>query len=144
MSFLFLRFFLFVVSLPSFLLTVYFSFLPDVLLSLYLFYLSAYLAFFSGFSFPFCYLFLCTLFFILFCSLSLLLPYFTCHISIFRLFCFLFSFPITFHFTSILLTTHSQILSAILFPEIRVRFPALQDFLSSGSGTGSTQPREYN
>jgi hypothetical protein len=30
-------------------------------------------------------------------------------------------------------------------PEIRVRFPALPDFLrSSGSGTGSTQPREYN
>jgi hypothetical protein len=30
-------------------------------------------------------------------------------------------------------------------PEVRVRFPALQDFLrSSGSGTGSSQPREYN
>jgi hypothetical protein len=30
-------------------------------------------------------------------------------------------------------------------PEIRVRFPALPDFLgSSGSGTGSTPPREYN
>jgi hypothetical protein len=29
-------------------------------------------------------------------------------------------------------------------PEVRVRFPALRDFLrSSGSGTGSTQPREY-
>jgi hypothetical protein len=29
--------------------------------------------------------------------------------------------------------------------EIRVRFPELPDFLkSSGSGTGSTQPREYN
>jgi hypothetical protein len=27
---------------------------------------------------------------------------------------------------------------------IRVRFPALLDFLSSVSGTGSTQPREYN
>jgi hypothetical protein len=26
----------------------------------------------------------------------------------------------------------------------RVRFPALPDFLSSGSGTVSTQPREYN
>jgi hypothetical protein len=25
-----------------------------------------------------------------------------------------------------------------------VRFPALPDFLSSGSETGSTQPREYN
>jgi hypothetical protein len=25
-----------------------------------------------------------------------------------------------------------------------VRFPALSDFLSSGSGTGSTQPREDN
>jgi hypothetical protein len=30
-------------------------------------------------------------------------------------------------------------------PEVRVRFPALPDFLrSSGSGTGSTQPREYS
>jgi hypothetical protein len=30
-------------------------------------------------------------------------------------------------------------------PEVRVRFPALLDFLrSSVSGTGSTQPREYN
>jgi hypothetical protein len=30
-------------------------------------------------------------------------------------------------------------------PEVRVRFPALPDFLrSSGSGTGSTQPREDN
>jgi hypothetical protein len=37
-------------------------------------------------------------------------------------------------------------------PEALVRFPALPDFLvggrkrktSSGSGTGSTQPREYN
>jgi hypothetical protein len=30
-------------------------------------------------------------------------------------------------------------------PEVRVRFPALPDFLrSSVSGTGSTQPREYN
>jgi hypothetical protein len=30
-------------------------------------------------------------------------------------------------------------------PEARVRFPALPDFLrNSGSGTGSTQPREYN
>jgi hypothetical protein len=30
-------------------------------------------------------------------------------------------------------------------PEARVRFPALPDFLrSSESGTGSTQPREYN
>jgi hypothetical protein len=30
-------------------------------------------------------------------------------------------------------------------PEVRVRFPALPDFLrSSGSGTGSIQPREYN
>jgi hypothetical protein len=30
-------------------------------------------------------------------------------------------------------------------PEVRVRFPAQPDFLrSSGSGTGSTQPREYN
>jgi hypothetical protein len=31
------------------------------------------------------------------------------------------------------------------WPEIRVRFSAIPDFLSSsGSGTGSTQPREYN
>jgi hypothetical protein len=30
-------------------------------------------------------------------------------------------------------------------PEVPVRFPELPDFLrSSGSGTGSTQPREYN
>jgi hypothetical protein len=30
-------------------------------------------------------------------------------------------------------------------PEVRVRFQALLDFLRSiGSGTGSTQPREYN
>jgi type IV secretory pathway TrbD component len=30
-------------------------------------------------------------------------------------------------------------------PEVRVRFPALTDFLrNSGSGTGSAQPREYN
>jgi hypothetical protein len=30
-------------------------------------------------------------------------------------------------------------------PEVRVRFPELPDFLrSSGFGTGSTQPREYN
>jgi hypothetical protein len=30
-------------------------------------------------------------------------------------------------------------------PEVRVRIPALPDFLrSSGSGTGSTQPRDYN
>jgi hypothetical protein len=30
-------------------------------------------------------------------------------------------------------------------PEVRVRFPVLPDFLrNSGSGTGSTQPREYN
>jgi hypothetical protein len=28
-------------------------------------------------------------------------------------------------------------------PEVRVRFPALPGFLSSGSGTGSTQPRKY-
>jgi hypothetical protein len=29
-------------------------------------------------------------------------------------------------------------------PEVQVRFPALPDFLrSSGSETGSTQPREY-
>jgi hypothetical protein len=30
-------------------------------------------------------------------------------------------------------------------PEVRVVFPELPDFLrSSGSGTGSTQPREYD
>jgi hypothetical protein len=28
--------------------------------------------------------------------------------------------------------------------EARVRFPALPEKKSSGSGTGSTQPREYN
>jgi hypothetical protein len=27
-------------------------------------------------------------------------------------------------------------------PEVRVRFPALPDFLRCGSGTGPTQPRE--
>jgi hypothetical protein len=37
----------------------------------------------------------------------------------------------------------SEILATV--PEVRGRFPALPDFLrSSGSGTGSTQPREYN
>jgi hypothetical protein len=35
--------------------------------------------------------------------------------------------------------------TASVDPEVRVRFPALSDFLrSSGSGTGSTQPREHN
>jgi hypothetical protein len=29
-------------------------------------------------------------------------------------------------------------------PEVQVRFTALPDSLSSGSGKGSTQPREYN
>jgi hypothetical protein len=30
-------------------------------------------------------------------------------------------------------------------PKVRVRFPALPDFLrNTGSGTGSTQPREDN
>jgi hypothetical protein len=29
-------------------------------------------------------------------------------------------------------------------PEARVRFPALPEKKSSGSGTGFTQPREYN
>jgi hypothetical protein len=29
-------------------------------------------------------------------------------------------------------------------PEARVRFPALPEKKSSGSGTGSIQPREYN
>jgi hypothetical protein len=30
-------------------------------------------------------------------------------------------------------------------PDVRIRFPALPDFLrSSGSGTGFTQPGEYN
>jgi hypothetical protein len=45
-------------------------------------------------------------------------------------------------------TAASMVLgSEFLFtdPEVRVRFPALPDFMrSSGSGTGSTQPREYN
>jgi hypothetical protein len=36
-------------------------------------------------------------------------------------------------------------LECFKFPEDRVRFQALQDFLkSSGSETGSTRPREYN
>jgi hypothetical protein len=31
------------------------------------------------------------------------------------------------------------------YQEVRVRFPVLPDFLrSSGAGTGSTKPREYN
>jgi hypothetical protein len=29
-------------------------------------------------------------------------------------------------------------------PDARVRFPALPDFLTSESGTDSTQPREFN
>jgi hypothetical protein len=29
-------------------------------------------------------------------------------------------------------------------PEVRLRFTALPDFPSSGSGTGTTQPPEYN
>jgi hypothetical protein len=29
-------------------------------------------------------------------------------------------------------------------PQARVRFPALPEKKSSGSGTGSTQPHEYN
>jgi hypothetical protein len=37
----------------------------------------------------------------------------------------------------------SEVLAAD--PEVRVRLPALPDFVrSSRSGTGSTQPREYN
>jgi hypothetical protein len=33
----------------------------------------------------------------------------------------------------------------VTHPEVRVRFPALPDFLgNSGSGTGSTQPLEHN
>jgi hypothetical protein len=39
--------------------------------------------------------------------------------------------------------TWSEFLS--IDPEVLVRFPALADILrSSGSGTGATQPREYN
>jgi hypothetical protein len=34
--------------------------------------------------------------------------------------------------------------SEFLAVDPKVRFPALPDFLNSGSGTGSTQPREYN
>jgi hypothetical protein len=42
-----------------------------------------------------------------------------------------------------LLDTSAEILAT--HPEARVRFPAFPDFLrSSGSGTGFTQPREYN
>jgi hypothetical protein len=41
------------------------------------------------------------------------------------------------------LATSSEFLATD--PEVRVRFPALPDDLrSSGSGTGSTQPLEYN
>jgi hypothetical protein len=45
------------------------------------------------------------------------------------------------------MTTSVVLWSAFLAtdPEAQVRFPALPDFLrSSGSGTGSTQSREYN
>jgi hypothetical protein len=44
-----------------------------------------------------------------------------------------------------LMTHFSRGLVLATDPEIRVRFPALPDFLKcSTSGTGSTQPREYN
>jgi hypothetical protein len=39
----------------------------------------------------------------------------------------------------------SSVVFLVTDPEVRVRFPALPDFLrSSVSGTGSTQPFEYN
>jgi hypothetical protein len=39
----------------------------------------------------------------------------------------------------------SRIFTSPYRPEVRVRFPALPNFLrSNGTGTGSTQPREYN
>jgi hypothetical protein len=48
----------------------------------------------------------------------------------------------------LILSTASVVLWAELLatgPEVRVLFPALPDFLRSiGSGTGSTQPRDYN
>jgi hypothetical protein len=43
--------------------------------------------------------------------------------------------------------THSGHSAMLLptYPEVRVRFPTLPDFLrSTGYGTGSTQPREYS
>jgi hypothetical protein len=51
--------------------------------------------------------------------------------------------------TLVLLTGHAGHaecdVTAAIDPEARVRFPALPDFLrSSVSGTGSTQPHEYN
>jgi hypothetical protein len=51
------------------------------------------------------------------------------------------------YFLTVLATTSVVQWSEFLAtdPEARVRFPALLDFLrSSGSGTGSTQPRDYN
>jgi hypothetical protein len=40
--------------------------------------------------------------------------------------------------------TGTSIMFLATDPEARVRFPALPEKKSSGSGTGSTQPREYN
>jgi hypothetical protein len=46
---------------------------------------------------------------------------------------------------NIIFATNSTYGSVVYWSESQVRFPALPDFLrSSASGTGSTQPREYN
>jgi hypothetical protein len=51
------------------------------------------------------------------------------------------------HFCKLLLSATASVVQWSEFlatdPEARVRFPALPK-KSSGSGTGSTQPREYN
>jgi hypothetical protein len=50
-----------------------------------------------------------------------------------------------YEFTGIWWNCLLQLYSWLQIQRSRVRFPALSDFLrSSGSGTGSTQPREYN
>jgi hypothetical protein len=41
------------------------------------------------------------------------------------------------------MTVSDKLIPASTDPEVRVQFPALPDFLSSGSGTGSIKPQEY-
>jgi hypothetical protein len=52
------------------------------------------------------------------------------------------------NFTSIYVPNRPPLSSSGEFlatnPEVRIRFPACPDFLSSWCGTGSTQPPEYN